>query len=177
MTFLLFLLGGARKLLTGLWAWLKDLTGWQLACIALALFAGVQTYRTHTIAKERDTALASVAKLIDASERAGVAATNAKHAEETRTLNIAKDADNALDTARDDAARQLAAYVRLHRNPASPPRNSDLPGPASAPEVDNGTGGTATVDESVLAVCTRNTVRLNNAHGWGAALVTPTKDQ
>lgn len=142
--------------------------------LAVGLFAGVQTWRVGNLKSDNRILQTSLTNLTHASKRATEAATRIKVATETRNITIKDNADAALDTARVDSDRRLADYIRLHRpTAASSTSNPDLSKPAAAPEIDNGTGGSAVVDATDLAICTRNTDRLNNAHDWSVAVSTP----
>lgn len=98
-------------------------------------------------------------------------ATAAKVAIEAKQETARKDADAKLDTARRDANARLADWMR--RQTAKGHSGSpDLSGTANAAQVDNEPGaGAFMVEASDLAICTDNTVRLQNARDWAAGLV------
>jgi hypothetical protein len=153
------------------------LAPWALLALALAWGAWERSEASH-YHKLADSCsagrTADRAAYVAAQATATLLATAAKHAEETRTAIIKEKSDHELDTAKGDAARQLAQFIRTHRVPNAAaqgnPGGTDLPGDAIAAEVDHGTSGSAVVAASDLAICTDNTARLLNAHAWAVTL-------
>lgn len=93
-------------------------------------------------------------------------ATEAKRATEAKQEAARKEADDKLETARSDASRRLAEWMR-RQAVGGPQRRADLPGTTETAQVDHGAGSDAyVVGTADLEICTENTVRLQNARKW-----------
>jgi len=117
---------------------------------------------------------ADIALIQAATKRVTEAAIAAKAARETHDENIRKEADAKLETAKVDANARLAEYIRTHRvraNATGNNGNPDLPVASQSTQVADGPDiATIMVSPNDLAICTKNTVKLQNAIAWAEKL-------
>jgi len=117
---------------------------------------------------------ADIALIQAATKRVTEAAIAAKAARETHDENIRKEADAKLETAKVGANARLAEYIRTHRvrtHVTGDAGNPDLPQAGNTAQVADGPDvATIMVSPNDLAICTENTVKLQNAIAWAEKL-------
>lgn len=157
---------------------IKRLSATQLALIALGastafLWANAAGWKARAQACATGRA-ADRKAYTDAQAAARARALAEKRATELRNKQLKKDADNALDTARRDAERGLAEYIRLHKRPAQgAARRPDLSGAPAVAKIGNRPGESAVLDGVAaedIKICTENTTRLMNVKDWADSL-------
>lgn len=175
-----WLIGGAGKLIQGLFAFLRTLPPAVLGLLAVALFAGVQTYRVDHISKQRDLAVMQVRRMtyvLNESrlriERAGAKAKAAADATNAINETRREKANAALQSLADDYRARTDAYVRRMRFSTTNLRYpSVLPLTPEDPKVPDSPDQTADIPISRvdLDILVENTARLKNAHEWAIPL-------
>ena len=167
-----------KTALGGAWGFISKLPA---TTIVIAVLCALSAFLWHNAdgwkAKAERCATgraADIALIQAATKRVTEAAIAAKAARETHDENIRKEADAKLETAKVDADARLAQYISAHRvraNVTGNNGNSDLSQAGNTAQVADGPGAaTVMVSADDLAICTQNTVKLQNAIAWAEKL-------
>ena len=167
-----------KTALGGAWGFISKLPA---TTIVIAVLCALSAFLWHNAdgwkAKAERCATgraADIALIQAATKRVTEAAIAAKAARETHDENIRKEADAKLETAKVDANARLAEYIRTHRvraNATGNAGNPDLPVASQSTQVVDGPDvATIMVSPNDLAICTENTVKLQNAIAWAEKL-------
>ena len=169
-----------KAILSGLWKRLTALFGWAVAhplhaALIVSLVACALLWRANERHKdERDRALATVERMIEAQKQATAFAIRAKKHFETINRKINDETDKS-------AADQRIVYRdRVMRLPtaSSAACRTDLPEGGVSQGIDGSSSDTVLLARSDALICADNTARLEAAHDWalkmqGATLVSP----
>lgn len=176
---------GAKRLASVAFSFLRGLPPLALLSLALAMFAGVQTWRVSGVGKQRDVAAMQVRvmttvlretdrRIRDASQRATDAARANKTRVEARQETAREESDVRLETIRADYRARTDAYARRMRATQAAGRDAgggNMPVTPDPAPSDNGPGdATIMVTRTDLEICTDNTARVEAAHDWAKGL-------
>jgi hypothetical protein len=150
---------------------------WQTACALLALYSAWLWLGEHETARQRDTARATIAQMVDASNKAGAAAVAQRKADEQHYKELADNADahHIEDTAQAD--RATARYLSEHRLRAA---SASGPTGAAAAEAHGGDAGVPSdsatgavmvaVSDTDVKACAADYSYAKAAYDWAMAL-------
>ena len=167
-----------KTALGGAWGFISKLPA---TTIVIAVLCALSAFLWHNAdgwkAKAERCATgraADIALIQAATKRVTDAAIAAKASRETHDENIRKEANAKLETAKVDANARLAQYIRTHRvraNATGNAGNPDLSQAGNTAQVADGPDvATIMVSPNDLAICTENTVKLQNAIAWAEKL-------